>query len=85
MLGYRCRDCFALFGDMRLAVNEGAAIAKRAGILIHATKPSEHIDEWEQIKERWGDAHQRWELAAASLKDHFATTPRHASLSKGRG
>ena len=80
-LGYPCRDCLALLGEMRLAVNEAAAITEQAGVLIHATKPSEHIDEMEQIRARWEIAQQRWVLAAADLKNHFATTPRHARLS----
>ena len=81
ILDYRCPACFALFGEIRLAVNEAAAIAEQARIVIHATKPSEHIDEWKQIRGRWEDAHQKWVLAAANLKNHFATTPRHARLS----
>ena len=79
MAGYACRDCFVLLSEMRLALNEATAITEEAGILIHATRPSQHIDEWARIRERWEDAHQKWELAAANLKNHFARIPRHAS------
>ena len=77
----RCPACLALFGEMRLAVNEAEAITQQARILIHASKPSEHVDAW-QIRERGENARQKWLAAAASLKNHFATTPGHAGLNE---
>ena len=67
-----CPDCFAFFGEMRWAVNKSKSITEQAGILIHASKPSEHADEWWQLREHWEDAHQEWVLAAQNLKSHFA-------------
>jgi hypothetical protein len=79
-----CLDCLALVGEMRSAVNESKAITKQAGILIHTSKPLEHVDEWWQLRERWKDAHLKWVLAAANLRNHFATKSGHAHLSQGR-
>lgn len=76
----QCPNCLALFDEMRLAVDEADVITAQAGILIHASKPAEHVDEWRQIRERWENARQEWLAAAASLKNHFATTPGHAHL-----
>jgi len=67
-----CPDCFAFFGEMRWAVNKSKSITEQAGILIHASKPSEHADAWSQLREHWKDAHQEWVLAAQNLKSHFA-------------
>ena len=73
MFGHRCRDCHALLVEMRSAVEDGKAIVAEAGVLIHANKPSEHIDGWQQARERWESAHQKWILASADFKNHLAT------------
>ena len=73
MFGYHCPDCVALFAEMRSAVNEAEATAKIARDLIHASKPSEHVDELRQIRERWENANRRWVEASTDLKNHFAT------------
>ena len=76
--GERCRDCCVLFDVMRSAAKQATAIARQARILIHAIKPSEDIDEWEQIRERWEAVRIKWVLAAADLNNHLVTAPRYA-------
>jgi hypothetical protein len=73
MLGYHCPDGVALFAEMRSAANEADATAKIARDLIHASKPSQHVDGLRQIREQWENAHRRWEEASTNLKNHFAT------------
>jgi len=73
MLGHRCKDCQALFVEMRSAVDDAKAIVTEAGVLIHANKPSEHLDGWCQIRDQWHGASLRWMLAAAEFKKHLAT------------
>ena len=78
MFGYLCKDCHTLLAEMRSAITEANAFVAEAGVLIHASKPSKHIDVWWQTRDRWQNAHLRWMLASAGLKNHFAT--HHATL-----
>jgi len=66
----RCRDCFALSGEMRSAITEANALVEEAGVLIHASKPSEHFDKLRQIRERWQNTCRRWSEASMDLKNH---------------
>ena len=78
MFGHRCKDCHALFVEMRSVVDDAKSIVAEAGVLIHASKSSEHVDGWWQIRDRWQSVSRRWMLASAGLKNHFAT--HHATL-----
>ena len=78
MLGNSCADCVALFGEMSSAVTEADAITEQARVLIHASKPSDHVDERCRMREHWEDVRHRWVVAAQNLKNHSATTPGHA-------
>jgi len=73
MVGHRCPECFALRAEMHSAVDDAKRIIQEAGVLIRANKPSEHIDGWQQARERWESARQRWMLASADFKIHVAT------------
>ena len=77
MFGHSCQDCRALFVEMRSAVDDAKAIVAEAGELIHASKPSEHLDGWWQTRDRWQSAHRRWMLASAELKNHLRHTGSH--------
>ena len=68
-----CRFCFALFGEMRSAITEANALVEEAGVLIHASKPSEHHEGWRQTRDRWQSTRQRWLEASADFTNHLAT------------
>jgi len=74
MLTRFCPDCDVLFGQLHPAITEADAIIVEAGTVIQADKPSEHVDEWRLIRERWEKAHKTWVLAAMNLKNHVVTT-----------
>jgi hypothetical protein len=82
MFDHPCKDCHALFGEMRSAVDDAKAIVAEAGELIHASKPSEHLDGWWQTRDRWQSARQRWLEASRNLQNHLATHQSMASLAK---
>jgi hypothetical protein len=88
MFGHRCKDCHALFVEMRSAIMEANALVEEARALVHARKPSEHIVGWWQTRDRWQSASRRWMLASAELKNQLAThrsTPNSAkSVAKSR-
>jgi hypothetical protein len=73
MLDYSCAECVALFTEMRSAVDEAKTITQKAGTLIHASKPTEHIDGWEQTRECWQSARRRWVQASTDFKTHVST------------
>ena len=78
-----CRDCFALFGEMRSAITEANALVEEAGVLIHGSNPSEHFDKLRQIRERWQNTCRRWSDASMDLTNHCEThesTPRVAKV-----
>jgi hypothetical protein len=56
MLSKFCPDCDVLFAKVHSAMTEADEIIEEAGTVIHASKPSEHVDEWWQIRERWDNA-----------------------------
>jgi hypothetical protein len=73
MLDYPCNVCQSLLAKMRSAITEAEEIVKASGKLIHATKPSEHVEEWRVMTGRWETARRTWVVAAMNLKHHFAT------------
>ena len=75
MHNHSCPYCVALFTEMRSAVDEAKTIAQKAGALIHASRPSEHIDGWMQSRERWQNARRRWLEAARDLQNHLSRHP----------
>ena len=78
MLSVSCTDCVGLFCEMRSAITEAKSILQDAGGRSRARYvPIEDVNEWGQITERWENAHRDWLVAAANLKNHFATHPRH--------
>jgi hypothetical protein len=72
MFVYPCKECHALFGEMRSAVVDAKAIVEEAGELIHANKPSEHTEGWSQTRDQWQSARQRWLEASRDLQNHLA-------------
>ena len=72
MLSKHCSDCDLLFGQMRATAQEACAIARNARIMIHATRPSAHVDEWEQMREQWEKARRSWLAAARNLNSHLS-------------
>jgi hypothetical protein len=85
MLGYHCPDGVALFTEMRSAANEADGTAKIARDLIHASKPSEHVDGLRQIREQWENARRRWEEASTNLKIALLHTTARRSVAKSGG
>jgi len=77
MLTRFCPDCDVLFAKVHSAITEADEVIEEAGTLIQANKPSEHVDEWRQIREQWDHARRTWVVAAMNLKNHVAT--RHPS------
>jgi hypothetical protein len=85
MFDHPCKDCNALFGEMHSAIDDAKAIVEEAAALIHATKPSDHIDEWWQTRDRWQTARQRWLEASRHLQNHLATHQSSPHLSQEHG
>ena len=85
MLGNSCAACVALFGEMSSAVTEADAITEQARILIRASKPSDHVDEWGRMRERWEDVRQKRVVATHNLKitlRQHRVTHRHCRIAK---
>jgi len=78
MLDYRCNVCESLLAKMRSAITEAEEIVKASGKLIHATRPSEHVEEWWVMRGRWENSRRTWVTAAMNLKNHFATKHQRA-------
>jgi hypothetical protein len=58
VFSYRCKNCQALFAEMRSAIMEARAIVQDARAQSRASNRSS--EKWCQITERWESARPRW-------------------------